>query len=98
MRKKLDELRSLLNPFYQNNETTPDKLNMILRVSVRFEEEFAKEITVLYYLHLYSDRVLSLLFKKDVNKPLLSEWFYNLIDEINNLQKKVYNVLPKRPT
>ena len=98
VRKKLDELRSLLNPFYQNNETTPDKLNMILKVSVRFEEEFAKEITVLYYLHLYSERGLSLLFKKDVNKPLLSEWFYNLIDEINNLQKEVYNALPKRPT
>ena len=41
---------------------------------------------------------LSLLFKNDVNKPLLSGWFYNLIDEINNLQKEVYNALPKRPT
>ena len=41
---------------------------------------------------------LSLLFKNDVNKPLLSGWFYNLIDEINNLQKEIYNALPKRPT
>jgi hypothetical protein len=121
VRKKLDELRLLLNPLYQNNEITPKKLNRIEKVLVRFEGQFAKEITALYYLNLYSNyafkiagghrefytqddspnsrpkECLSLLIKNDASKPLLSEWFYNLIDEINSLQTEIYNALPKRP-
>jgi hypothetical protein len=44
-----------------------------------------------------SKECLSLLIKNDVDEPLLSEWFYNLIEEINSLQKEIYNALPKRP-
>ncbi len=46
---------------------------------------------------LWPKECLLLLIKNDTNKPLLSEWFYNLIDEINSLQKEIYNALPKQP-
>jgi hypothetical protein len=39
---------------------------------------------------------LSLLINRDTDKPFLSEWFYNLMDEINNHQKEIQAALPKR--
>ena len=126
LREKLDEIKLVLQPFlvaYQYPTTNFLSSLNSRWLSIWFEGQFAKEITALYYLQLYSDyafqmiqyletglryrnqfdlpdsgpkECLSLLLKNDVNKPLLSEWFYDLMEEISNHQKEIYNALPKR--
>lgn len=125
LKKKLNELILVLAPLSSQVEISSEDLDLdvIKRVSIRFEVQFAKEITALYYFHLYSDdafrragdhrqnnpayfdsfpdsspkQCLFLLVKNDMDKPVLSEWFYGLIEDVNSLQKEIYNALPKRP-
>jgi hypothetical protein len=61
LRKKLDEIELILNPLHRTNrersydiDIIPEDLNMLKKISIRFEVQFEKEITALYYLHLYS--------------------------------------------
>ena len=115
--KKMDEIMILLNPL---DQISLSDVNIVRKISVQFEQQFKREITTLYYIHLcsylfdfefqtteqwlctlpeepYSPKeCLSLLIKNDADKPLLSEWFYDLMEEISNHQSEIYNALPKR--
>ena len=53
----LNELILVFNPLSSQVEISSEDLDLdvIKRVSIRFEVQFAKEITALYYFHLYSD-------------------------------------------
>jgi predicted transcriptional regulator len=67
------------------------------RISESLGHYYSTNFTEFAPKSLWPKECLSLLMKNDVDKPLLSEWFYEWMEKINRLQTEIHNAVPKRP-
>ena len=62
--KKMDEIMILLNPL---DQISLSDANIIRKISIQFEQQFKREITTLYYIHLCS-------YLFDFELPTTEQW------------------------